>query len=108
MAFTSRTVTATYLNPDDSPATGSVTASLSATMANGADGVPCIPSTATLDGSGTATWTLLANDDSGTTPAGTFYSFDERIDGASIHVRSCVIPHAGYPATVDLLTLPEV
>jgi hypothetical protein len=62
---------------------------------------------ATLDGTGTATWTLYANDDSTTSPQGTWYYFIERIKGAPINIRHCSIPHAGA-GSVDMLALAEV
>lgn len=105
MAFTSRTVTATYLKPDSSAEVGTVSLELNESITDGTSAIPCIPATETLDANGTATWTVVANDDSTTVPAGSYYLVVERLEGATVHTWTAVIPHVGAPATFDLLTL---
>ena len=87
MSFTQRQVVATYLLLDQTPATGTVTAQLSVDMSDGVSTVPVREIVAVLDGSGTATWSLPANDDSTTQPVGTYYTFIEKIDGSSLNTR---------------------
>lgn len=104
MAFTTRTVVATYLTYGGNPCTGQVTATLSQAMSNGGSGVAVTPIVAVLDETGTATWTLAANDDPSTEPAGAYYNFEERIQGSAVQMRRAVIPSAGT-GNVELLQI---
>src|ERR1039458_8069610 len=104
MSFTSRTVVATYLRNDLSPCSGTVTASLSCDISDGVRDVPTTSIIATLDGSGSVSWVLLANDDPTTQPVGSYYEFKEQIVGSSLNVRRAVIPSAGS-GNVQLLEI---
>jgi len=105
MAATVITVTATYLNPDGSAASGKVTLALSEPIANANVIYHVQPQIATLNGDGTISQPLVANDDTATTPTGSFYTVTEDIEDAPQREYVVVIPHAASDATVDLSTL---
>jgi hypothetical protein len=110
MAFTQVTITASFKEADGAPAdTGTVTATLSQPIQNGVDRIEPAPVVGVismgglyLDGSN-APFTLAANDDAGTTPQGSRYSFVIAIAGAPVEQFDAVVPHAVSP--IDLSAL---
>jgi hypothetical protein len=54
------------------------------------------------DASGLQPFTLVANDDSGTTPQGSEYSFVIVLDSAPVRQGSAVVPHTATLGTIDL------
>ena len=85
MAFTTITVTGTYLQADNStPATGNVTFLASTTMTDSSNDQIVAPTfvTGTLNGAGTFSVSLTATDDSTTQPTGVTYEVTENIDVA--------------------------
>jgi hypothetical protein len=110
MAFTPITITGTFTKPDGSAASGTVTAILSMPLENGTAQVTPTPIVGILDASGAlkddsglAPFVLEANDDTGTTPAGSTYEFLIELDSAPVRAFSAVVPHATSP--IDITTL---
>ena len=104
MAFTTITVTATYVMPDGSVPEGYVTFQPTAAMANGTKIVPASPISVSLDSSGHFSVALDANDDSGTVPSGVAYAVTEDVGGVS-RTYNVVIPSAASGGTIDLSAL---
>lgn len=103
MAFTLVTVTCTYQYQDETPASGTVSFTLSVPVANSGLLLSGREQTVTLDASGKISLVLPANDDPGTIPAGSSYLVKERIAGSPVRVYSIVIPHTA--ASLDLSTV---
>lgn len=111
MAFTNITITATEERPDGTPAQGSVTVTLSERITNSGVSVDPTPITGTLNTSGQLVnssghpFVVVANDDTGTTPAGSFYSFVVEFDNAPLDQFDAVVSHTAGGGTVDLSAL---
>lgn len=112
MAFTVITITASFDRPDGQPASGTVTATLSETIQNGTEVIDPTPIVGVLNSSGQlvndsglAPFTLVANDDPATTPAGSVYSFLVELDSAPVDDGSAVVPHTASAGTIDLSVL---
>jgi hypothetical protein len=110
MSFTTITVTGSFRSEDGSEVTGSVTATLSCALENGGEIVQPVPSMAViqagvLTGQSLEPWTLLANDDVGTVPAGSHYVFAVQVDGSPLVEFDAVVPSASVGGTVDLSVL---
>ncbi|GAC1373745.1 MAG: hypothetical protein NVSMB4_00660 [Acidimicrobiales bacterium] len=105
MAFTAVTVTGTYQREDGTPASGTVTFTLTAPIRDNVTNVTRIPVdiVATLNASGAISQIVTANDDPTTLPTGTGYMVVERISGASNRLYTVIVPRAG--GTVDISTL---
>ena len=82
MAFTLITVTGTYLLPTGEPASGSVSFTLTAPMRDASTDVTITPQeqVVALDGSGSISINLYANDDDTTQPDGVTYEVNERLN----------------------------
>ena len=105
MAFTTITVTGTYLQADNStPATGNVTFIAATTMTDSSNNQIVAPTlvTGTLNGSGTFSVSLTATDDSTTQPTGVTYEVTENIDGAGQNKYNIAVPQNSSSATLDL------
>jgi len=103
MAFTLVNVTGWFVSPSGTPATGSVTATLTKPMTNGATVVDCTPITVTLNDAGQLSGLVLAaNDDAGTTPQETMYTFTLQLDHAAVQefqaTVSCSTPTVDFSA----------
>ena len=105
MAFTTITVTGTYLQADNStPATGNVTFLASTTMTDSSNDQIVAPTfvTGTLNGAGTFSVSLTATDDSTTQPTGVTYEVTENIDGAGQKKYNIAVPENSIAGTLDL------
>lgn len=103
MAFTSATVTHTFTNADNTPASGAITFWLTGRITNGTTTI--IPSeiTSNLNATGQLTVTLWSNVDAGTIPQTTQWRVDMRILGANAESYFITVPTGG--GTVDLGSL---
>lgn len=104
MAFTAVTVTGKFEGESGAAASGTLTFCLTETMANSDVVVAPAPIVVDLDASGSFSQTLLANDDTGTTPPGVMYGVTEQITGAEPRDYFITVP-SGLGATVDISTL---
>jgi len=101
MSFTPISLQATRANPDGSPASGTISFTLNAEMLNGTESIQPAPISGVLNPSGQLVQqngqpvVLLANDDSGTTPAdpSAAYVVQENINGSSVVEYSIIISH---------------
>lgn len=110
MALTAVTITGTFVDPDSSqPRTITGSATLSERIANGVQIVEPEPIGFQGNTSGQIVnhaglpLTLVANDDTGTSPPGSYYTFRITVDSAPIDPFDAVISHTS--TTVDLSTL---
>ena len=108
MAATIVTVVHQFQNPDGTPASGVVAFRLSKRITNG--GVTyaeAVPVHSTLNSSGHLSQALPANDDPGTTPAGSSYLVSFFLNGTggtelSGDETSIVVPHDAPGGSIDL------
>lgn len=100
MAFTSATITHSFLNADGTPASGSITFRLTSRMTNGSTTIVPAEITANLDASGNLSQSLTSNVDAATVPQSTEWQVDFRILGASSETFSITVPAGG--GSVDL------
>ena len=108
MAFTTITVTGTYLQADNStPATGNVTFLASTTMTDSSNDQIVAPTfvTGTLNGAGTFSVSLTATDDSTTQPTGVTYEVTENIDGAGQNKYNIAVP-VNLPTSLPVIVYP--
>lgn len=90
MSFTQVTITGQFQNPDGSAASGTFSATPSSQMTNGDVVLSKEGIAGTLDDEGNIIaqsgepFTVAANDDEGTTPEGSYYSFVLALDGQAI------------------------
>jgi hypothetical protein len=108
MAFTSITVTGTYLSSGTgNPATGRVIFLLTSSMRQSSENITIPPTeiSAVLDGNGSFSVELYATNDIGTTPQGVTYEVTERIRGAGINKYFISIDKNAINGTVDLADL---
>jgi hypothetical protein len=105
MSATAITVTGTYSNADNTAAAGSVTFELNQVIANANTIYHLQPQTVTLDGEGHFSQVLIANDDSGTTPTGSFYTVTEKINDSPETQYTIKVLHSAAGGTVDISTL---
>jgi hypothetical protein len=94
MSLTAVTVIADRTRADGTNPAGTLTFTLSAAITNGSETVTASPITVPLI-DGVATATLYANDDTGTTPAGTSYTVTEFVDGATQRNYPVTVAHSG-------------
>lgn len=106
MAFTMRTVTEPYNDPDGSPSEGFVLFWPSSVMTNGGTTAPSRVR-ADLGSDGVMSTILAATDDVGTSPISAFYIVEEHIVGAPIRRYSVEIPNAGS-GPVSLSSQPAI
>lgn len=103
MAATLITVTHTFLNIDQTPASGVVVFKLSARMTNGTTTYPeQVPVHATLNGSGQLSAVLPANNDPATTPVDSTYLVTFVLNGSDGDQYSITVPYDAPDATIDL------
>lgn len=117
MSFTNVTVTGNILQalPSTGITNGTITFTLSNAITDGSTLLAPVPVTASCDSSGNFSVTLAANDDTTTTPVGTYYkvqiSYQTQIvglPGASGSVEfNVVVPRADAPS-VDLFALAQL
>lgn len=105
MTATVITVTGQFQNQDGTAAAGTLQFQLTAPISNGGVTVYPVPISVTLNGSGTFSVPLPANDDTATTPAGSMYTVIERITSTSNREYTIVVPHAASGGTVTLASL---
>lgn len=108
MAFTTITVTATYLESDgETPASGTVTFLATGVMRDTSTNVSIAPTeiTATLDADGEISVALTANNDTYTVPTGVTYEVTERIDGTAENKYFVSIGKDSPGGTVDIADL---
>lgn len=103
MGFTMRTVTHTFTNADGTPASGSVTFSLTKRMTNGSTTYVPATITANPDSGGNISVSLIANNDSGTFPADSQWMVTFRILGSDLEEFPITVPSGS--GTIDLGTL---
>jgi hypothetical protein len=105
MAATMITVTGKYLNADGTACSGTVTFTLNEPIANSNVIYHVQPQIVTLNGSGEISQSLVANDDTGTTPTGSFYTVNECLTDAPNREYVITVASASPDGTVDLSTL---
>lgn len=111
MSFTSITITGSFERPNGEPAQGTITATLSETVQNGTESIDPTPILGTLNGEGKLVnqallpFTLVANNDTGTEPAGSMYTFVIELDSAPVRSFSAVVPHTASEGKIDLSVL---
>jgi len=101
--FSAATITHTFENADGTPASGSVTFTLTGRMTNGTTTMVPASVTANLNASGQMSQVLTSNVDPGTTPQDTQWRVDLRIQGAKEESFFIVVPSGG--GSVDLGSL---
>jgi hypothetical protein len=93
MGFTAPVITHTWENADGTPASGSVTCSLTARMTNGTTSIVPAEITANLNSSGVLSQSLTSNCDAATTPPNAAqWKLDFRIQGAQLETFYIVVP----------------
>lgn len=105
MSFTLVTITGAFVNSDDSPASGTLCATLSASLSN--DGIEqsqepvcgLLDPTGSLIAQNGKPFTLCATDDAGTIPQGYFYIFTLNLDGQSVVEFNAPVLNANNPIT---------
>lgn len=102
MAFTEITVSFKYQNMDLSAAAGSVSFSRTTEITDGTTILPVVPIMVTLDGTGSGSVVLAANDDSTTTPTGSGYMVTERIVGAPVRTYKITLTHTTPGGAINL------
>lgn len=117
MAFTPITITGAIVGPDGSAAKGRITALLSETLTNGAEVEEPVLVTGELGGANPLTETgapfvVAANDDAGTDPPRSFYTFTTEIVDPSepfpvTDSFDAVVPSAAAGGTITLAALRE-
>lgn len=105
MSFTQVTVTGTYLQVDGTPASGSVTFTLTASITDGTTIVSGSPRKIELDASGSFTVQMPANDDSTTSPQNTLYQVAEQINSGKIVERGYYVALAKAVPSVNIAAL---
>ena len=106
MAFTSRTITHTFLNADGTAASGTVAFTLSGRMTNGSTSyMPASKVTATIDGSGDISVSLPANDDTDTAPTGIMWQVTIDVAGAARTEQYFITVPSSGSGDVDLGSL---
>ena len=107
MAFTIIEVTATYLKPDSSPATGSVTFIATETMRDTVtnESISPIELVAVLDETGYISVNLAATNGDFTTPRGVTYEVTERINDSNENKYFIAINKGAVDGAVDLADL---
>ena len=95
MAFTLVTVEGLYLLPNGSPASGSVSFTLTAPMRDASTEITITPTEqiAALDASGSISLSLYANDDPTTQPDGVTYEVNERINETGYNKYFITVNH---------------
>jgi hypothetical protein len=103
MPFTSCTLThGSFINPDGTPASGTVELSLSKRMTNGTATIVPGSVTAALSGAGALSVAVASNADAGTTPTDAEWRCDVRIAGAEVVTYWLVVP---AQASADIMSL---
>jgi hypothetical protein len=110
MALTSITITATETAPSGGEATGTITATLSEQIQNATTTIEPEPILGELVGGkllnqAHKAFTLYANDDAATSPAGTYYSFVVQVAGAPVREFTAIIKHTAAEGKVDITEL---
>lgn len=100
------TVTGTYLQSSGQPASGTIVFQLSYEMTDGVGTtVPSVPIPVKLDGTGSFTIVLFANDDTTTTPAGTTWQVQEFLDLPNVVSRGYNVGLQKAHTTVNIAGL---
>ena len=100
MSFTQVTVTGSFETPDGEPALGTVTAELSEPIKNAGTWVGDAKVVRSLVKGEIADLHLVANDDPGTTPEGSFYTFTVALDGTANRVYTGSLPSGSGPIDI--------
>lgn len=106
MSFSTRQITHAFENADGTPASGSVTFSLSKRITNGSTTIVPAEITTSLDPTGNLSQTLTANNDVGTIPQDSQWRVDFRLatPGAPVTETFWIVVPAGSGA-IDLGSL---
>jgi hypothetical protein len=113
MSLTPITITTTETRPNGEPAQGTITATLSEPITNGTTTIDPTPVLGELNEEGKlkaqsgASFTLVANDDTGTTPEGSEYTFLIEIDTAPVRSFKAIVPHTATEGKITLAELEE-
>jgi hypothetical protein len=106
LAFTSVEISHQFSNADGTAASGTVEFTLSGRMTNGTQSIMKTAAvTVALDGTGSFTKALPANDDAGTVPVGVQWLVALRVAGADEETYEVTVPSAAPGHTVDLGSL---
>jgi hypothetical protein len=111
MALTTITITGTFTRPNGEPDQGTITATLSEVIQNGTTIIEPTPILGTLNTEGKLVnesllpFTLVANNDTATEPAGSTYNFLVQLDNAPVRSFSAVVPHTAVEGKIDLSVL---
>lgn len=103
MGFTTVTVTGKYEDATGASAAGSLIFTLTQGMANDGTTVAPSPIVATLDGTGSFSVDLLANDDTDTVPQGVRYGVTERITNAQPRDYYVTVSNTDSPIDISAL-----
>ena len=104
MSFTSITVTGKYVKANTVAASGTVQFALASVMVQPTEFVAISPITVTLDGTGSFSVALIANDDTSTTSDIPGYYVIETVGGATRTYR-VLVPSAAPGGTINLAAL---
>jgi hypothetical protein len=111
LSLTTITITGTFTRPNGDPDQGTITATLSEVIQNGTTIIEPTPILGTLNSEGKlvnealGAFTLYANDDAATTPAGSEDTFVLQLDNAPVRSFSAVVPHTAVEGKIDLSVL---
>jgi hypothetical protein len=106
VAFTPIIVTGPVINPDGTPANGTIVFTPTAEMVNGSTLAPVIDQEVSVV-NGVFSQTLMANDDGGTLPLNQGYWVREKLGSKPGIPYTVIIPHAASGGTVALAALPH-
>lgn len=104
-------VTGAFERADKTPATGTITATLSGKITNGELTIEPTPILGELNNEGKliaqsgGPFELAANDDPATLPVGTTYSFVVKLDNAPVREFDATVKHAAVKGEVTLTEL---
>lgn len=108
MSLTTITITTTEKRANGEAAQGTITATLSETIHNGSEAIDPTPIVGELNSEGKlksqsgTPFTLIANDDTATTPAGSTYTFLIELDNAPVRSFAAVVKHTSADGTVTI------
>ena len=108
MAFTFIKLSETFETPEGAKRNGKITATLSRVIQNEEHMIPVTPIKLTItNGVLAAASQLAANNDTGTLPEGTFYTFKVELSGAAPYEFNAVVPHEAAGGKISISKLYE-
>jgi hypothetical protein len=114
VSFTTVTITSAETRPNGEAAQGTIAATLSEPITNGATTIDPTSILGELNSEGKlkaqsgAAFTLVANDDTGTTPEGSEYTFLIEIADAPVRSFKAIVPHTATEGKITLAELEEM